>query len=360
MKLKIIDRYILKKFLTTFAFVVLILNTIICVIDYTEKNYKFIDYNVPGQEILKYYLTFIPFITGLVTPITVFIATVLVTASLAVRTEIIAMLSSGMSFRRLMVPYFIGSSMIAIASFYLNGWWLPDLNKFRIGFEIEYLEKPYYYNDRNVHFQLSENDFLYFQRYNNRNHFASKVTLESMEGNKLLRKLTAEKMRWDTTTAKWKLEKWHLRTIKDFGEEYTQGDKIDTLLNLKPEDFSNQYRLNETLTIDELEEYITVLKGRGSDEVAVYEIEKYIRYMLPYAAMILTLIGISVSAEKSRGGTGFKVALGFLIAFVYLILFVLAKAIAEAGSISNTVLAIWMPNIIGLIAGLVLYRFVPR
>lgn len=358
--MKIIDRYILKKFLTTFVFVVLVLVTIIVVIDFTEKNYKFIDYEVPGKEIFKYYMTFIPFIAGLITPITVFIAAVLVTANLAVRTEIIAILSNGISFRRMMFPYFLGASMIAIASFYLNGWWLPDLNKYRIGFEIEYLEKPFYYNKRDVHLQLTPNDFLYFQRYNNRSDMAYKVTLEKMNGQRLEQKMTAEKMKWDSVGRSWQLQNWNRRTIKDFGEEYETGAKLDTTLNIAPEDFDYKYRLNETLTLDELEEYISILKGRGSDEVEVYEIEKYIRYMLPYTALILTLIGISVSAEKSRGGTGFKVALGFLIAFIYLILFVLAKAIAEAGSISNTLLAIWTPNIIGIVAGLVLYRFVPR
>ena len=350
----------MKKFLTTFVFVVLVLVTIIVVIDFTEKNYKFIDNEVPNKEILKYYLTFIPFIAGLITPITVFIAAVLVTANLAVRTEIIAILSNGISFRRMMVPYFLGASMIAIISFYLNGWWLPDLNKIRINFEVEYLEKPFYFSERNVHMQLNATDFLYFQRYNNRSDMAFKVTLERIKEHKLVQKMTAEKMKWDTLTKKWELQNWNRRTIKDFGEDYESGDKLDTLLNIKPEDFAYKYRLNETLTIDELNEYIDILKSRSSDEVEVYEIEKYIRYMLPYAVIILTLIGISVSAEKSRGGTGFKVALGFLIAFIYLIMFVLAKAIAEAGSISNNVLAIWMPNIIGLIAGLILYRFVPR
>ena len=358
--MKILDKYILKKFLTTFVFVVLVLVTIIVVIDFTEKNYKFIDYEVPNKEILKYYLTFIPFIAGLITPITVFIAAVLVTANLAVRTEIIAILSNGISFKRMMFPYFLGASMIAVTSFYLNGYWLPDLNKIRIEFEVEYLEKPFYFNKRDVHMQLNATDFLYFQRYNNRSDMAFKVTLERIKDQKLIQKMTAEKMKWDTLTRRWELQNWNRRTIKDFGEDYEAGDKLDTLLNIKPEDFAYKYRLNETLTIDELNEYIDILKSRSSDEVEVYEIEKYIRYMLPYAVLILTLIGISVSAEKSRGGTGFKVALGFLIAFIYLIMFVLAKAIAEAGSISNNVLAIWMPNIIGLISGLILYRFVPR
>ncbi|MFT7162648.1 MAG: lipopolysaccharide export system permease protein, partial [Bacteroidia bacterium] len=180
------------------------------------------------------------------------------------------------------------------------------------------------------------------------------------KGRKLIQKLTADKMKWDTLTLKWQLQEWNLRTFKDLGETYETGGELDTLLNITPEDFDYKYRLNETFTIDELNEYIAILKTRGSDEVKIFEIEKHIRYMLPYTVIILTLIGISVSAEKSRGGTGFKVALGFLIAFIYLILFVLAKAIAEAGSISNTVLAIWTPNIIGIIAGLILYRFVPR
>lgn len=332
---------------------------IISIIDFTEKNDKFIKNDIPAVQIAYYYATFAPFVASLITPITVFITTVLVTANMAVRTEIIAILSNGVSFRRMMVPYFMGAAIIAVASFYLNGYLIPDANKFRISFEIAYLKKPFYFNEKDIHFKVGEGTYLYLQRYNNQTDVAYRVTLEKLEGNKLKEKLTANKMSWDTTTHRWKMQTWQLRTVNKLGETIEKGSSLDTLINITPEDFDMKYRLYETLTMKELQEYIDLLNSRGADDVQIYEIEKYIRYMMPFTAIILTLMGLTVSAEKSRGGPGFKIALGFLIAFAFIILFILVKAVAEAGSM-HPILAIWLPNLVGLIAGIILYQFVPR
>lgn len=358
--MKLLDKYILKKFLTTFFFVVGMLVLIIVVIDFTDKNEKYIKNDVPIDEILAYYMAFIPWVASLITPITVFIAAVLVTANLAVKTEIVAILSAGISFRRMMVPYFMGAIIITAISFYLNGWLIPDSNKFRIGFEIEYLKKPFHNNEKDIHIKIGDETYLYLQRYNNHADVGFRVTLEKMNGTKLAEKLSAKKMTWDTATNKWKFQSWNLRKIDGFKETYESGLVLDTALNILPIDFDVKYNLNETLTIDELDEYIARQKERGADDVKIYEIEKYIRYMLPFTALILTFMGITVSAEKStRGGAGFKIALGFLIAFVFIIFFILAKAIAESGNL-NPIFAIWVPNMIGTIVGIIMYKFVPR
>lgn len=358
--MKLLDKYILKKFLVTFFFVVALLVTVIVVIDYTEKNEKFVRNNVSTEMIIEYYLSFIPWIANLIAPITVFITSVLVTTGMAAKTEIVAILSGGVSFRRMMVPYLIGATVIAITSFYANGWLIPNSNKHRINFEIEYLKKPFYFNERDIHFKIAETDYLYMERYNNRSEVGYRVTMERIEDKKLKAKLTARKMTWDDSLKTWRLKNWELRTINDFGEDFDKGKSIDTLINLSPEDFENKYQLNETMNLTELNDYIGLLKLRGADDISIYENEKYIRYMLPFTAIILTFMGVSVSAEKStRGGAGFKIALGFLIAFVFIIMFVLVKAIAEAGSM-NPMLAIWIPNIIGGIATIILYRFVPK
>jgi len=358
--LKLIDKYILKKFLTTFIFVVGLLVIIIVVIDFTEKNEKFIKNEVPGVMIFRYYLSFIPWVASLITPITVFITTVLVTTSLAVKTEIVAILAGGISFRRMMMPYLLGASLIALTSFYMNGWLIPDSNKFRINFEVTYLKKPYHHTERDMHFRIAEGDYLYIQRYNNRSEMGFKVTMEHFEGTKLKRKLTAKKIVWDSLSGKWRFDKWQLRIIHNFGETYSRGPSLDTLINILPADFDNKYQLFETMNMNELNDYIDLLKSRGAEDVVIYEIEKYIRYMMPFTAIILTLMGVSVSAEKSnRGGAGFKVALGFLIAFAFIIMFILAKAIAETGS-TNPLIAIWIPNMIGIVIAVVLYRFVPK
>ncbi len=357
--MKKLDWYILKKFLGTFVFVVGGLLAIICVIDFTEKNDDFIKYQVSAQMIGLYYLTFIPFIASLITPITVFIASVFVTAKLAAKTEIIAILASGVSFRRLMVPYIIGACLISAASFVLNSYIIPDTNKFRIAFEIEYLGKPFYFSDRNIHFKIGQNDYIYMDRYNNRNDIGYKVTLEKIEDLKLTEKIHAARVEWDTATAKWKLIQWQKRTLHDGFETLESGRELDTLLNLYPSDFDSKERLWETLTMYELNDYIALQKSRGADDVQVYQIEKYIRYMQPFGVIILMFIGLIVSARKTRRGTGFQIALGFLIAFIFIIMFILSRAIAEANTM-NPVFAVWIPNITFTLVGFLLYNTVPR
>lgn len=346
--------------MTTFLFVVALLVIVIVVIDFTEKNQKFIENEVPTDLIFYYYLSFMPWIANLIAPITVFIATVLVTAGMAGKTEIVAILAGGISFRRMLVPFGVGAVLIALTTFYVNGWLIPNSNKYRIAFEVEYLKKPFYFNERDIHFKTGPEEYLYLQRYNNRSEVGYKVAMEHIIDTELKAKLTAKKMVWNDSSESWTVKNWELRTLKEFGEEYSKGDRLDTVLSITPEDFDNKYQLNETMNLNELNAHINLLKGRGADDVMIYEIEKYIRYMLPFTAIILTLMGVSVSAEKStRGGSGFKIALGFLIAFVFIILFVLVKAIAEAGSM-NPLIAIWIPNMIGGFAALVLYRFVPK
>lgn len=357
--MKKLDWYILKKLLSTFVFVVLLLVLIICVIDFTEKNDDFIKNEVSSEMIRGYYLTFIPYIASLLTPITAFIATVFVTAKMAAKTEIIAMLASGMSFRRMMVPYLIAGILIAIISFYLNSYIIPDANKFRINFELAYLKKPFYFSDRNIHFKIGEETYIYMDRYNNQRDIGYKVTLEKIRDHELLEKISANRIQWDTTNNKWQLISWQKRDILNNKEILTSGVELDTLLNLTPADFDNKERLWETLTLPELYDHIELQRSRGAEDVQIYLIEKYIRFMQPFTVLILMFIGLIVSAKKTRRGTGFQIALGFLIAFVFIIFFILSRAIAEANTM-NPILAVWLPNLTFSMVGLLLYHTIPR
>ncbi|SNT07321.1 lipopolysaccharide export system permease protein [Ekhidna lutea] len=361
--MKKLDWYILKKILITFVFVVGMFEVIICVLDYADKNDDFIKNEVSLNQIYNYYITFIPFIAGLLTPITVFIATVFVTAQLAAKTEIIAILASGVSFRRMLFPYLIAALMIGTASFYLNSYVIPEANKFRIDFEYEYLKDPFYNTDKHIHLKIAERDsledYIYMYRYDVRRDVGSSVTLETVSGTQLVEKVTARQIEWNDETGKWKLKRWQNREIKDREEIITEGDELDTLLNMSPEDFGNKERIWETMTMTELNHYIARQKSRGADDVHIFQVEEYIRYMSPFTVLILMAIGVIVAARKSRQGTGFQIALGFVIAFAFIIAFVLARAIAEAQSM-NTVLAIWMPNIIFATVAVFLYKTVPR
>ncbi len=358
--MKLLDRYILKKFLSAFLFVVLVLIAIIVVIDFTEKNDDFIKRSAGAKAIIfDYYLNFIPYYANLLSPITVFIATVFVTAQLASRTEIIAILSSGVSFRRVMVPYLIGSSIIGALIFYLNGWVIPDANKVRVEFEKKYLKDQFYNVDRNIHRKVAPQLYAYMESYDNTRDVGYRFTLEWIDGTNLKQKLEAERVVWQPGVGKWRLESFKNRTFEGDKETYMAGTYMDTTLNMHPKDFGNNYALQETFTLPELDRFINELKNRGDDGVATYQIEKYVRFTSPFAMIILTLIGVIVSARKARGGVGLQIAIGFVLAFVYILFFIMSKSVAQVGSL-NPILAVWLPNLIFSVIGVVMYFTVPR
>ena len=358
--MKKIDWYILKQFLYTFFYVVIILCFVIAVIDYAEKNDKFIKHNLSFEEIRNYYFSFIPFIASLITPITAFVATVYVTANLSIRSEIIALLSSGFSLKRIMLPYLYGGIIIAIMSFLLNGWILPKANKSRVNFEVSYIKNPYYFSKNNVHFKISDETYLYLERYDNNLEVGNNVSIEKFTNNLLKERLIGRQLVWDSEDKIWEIKSWQLRILNgDGNEEITSGLQLDTALLINPSDFDNNYKPNETLTLTELNKYIDLLKLRGSDSVVLYEIEKYIRYTQPFTILILILIGVIVSSRKSRQGTGILITLGFLFAFSFIIFFVMSRAFAENGSL-NPLFAIWIPNLVFILIGIIMYRIIPR
>lgn len=357
--MKLIDKYILKKFLTSFIFVVFIIVLIIVVIDITEKIGDFTDKNVPMSRIFQYYLDFIPWITNLISPITVFIATVFVTANMASHTEIVPMLATGISFRRLLVPYFLGALIVALVSFYFNGWVIPQANKSRRAFEIEYIEAKYYFNKNNFHIQISPEKYLYLNRYVNNNNTGYTFTLEEIKDQKLLKKLSATHINWVADSNKWLVRNWSQRELQDDGELITFGDSLLMDLVIHPKDFQSQHRLWETLSNPELDEKINEIESRGLEGVEVYEVEKYFRYTMPFTVFVLVFIGVIVSSRKTRGGTGLQIALGFIISFIFIIFVITSRGIGEGGIISPAV-AVWIPNVVFSGVGLLMYRYVPR
>ncbi len=201
-----------------------------------------------------------------------------------------------MSFTRMMWPYFVGALVIGMLSFYLNGWVIPNANKYRVNFEVTYLKRPFYFNETDIHFKVGDDLYAYLFRYNNRIDRGYKFTLEKFDGNRLYQKLTSNTIAWDTSTYKWRLENWQLRTFNGFEELVEEGTKMDTTLTIRPSDFDNNAGLESALTIDELNAHIGLLQLRGADDVEIYLIEKYIRYMIPFTTLILTFIGLIVSA----------------------------------------------------------------
>jgi len=357
--MKILDWYILKKFLKSYLFVVFVIELVVVIIHITEQNENYIRHELSFSQIFGYYMDYIPYIAGMITPITIFITVVFMTSQLAQHSEIIAMLSSGVSFPRLMRPYMMGALIIALLSFYFGGWVIPNGNKERVAFELQYIKGAYHFAERNIHIKIAPTTLLYLQSYNVGNNVGYKPTLETIEDGVLINKLEASRMEWQKDTEKWKLRTWKMREIKGMEEIFSYGKMLDTTLQIHPKDFASDYSRFETLTMNELYDYIDQLKLRGADDIEVYEIEKYIRYTSPFAALILTFIGLGVSARKARGGAGFQIALGFLLAFIYIIFFIFSRTSAEAGSIAP-IIAIWIPNIIFTIIGVIIYQTVPR
>lgn len=393
--MKLLDRYILRQFLSTYVFVVALLLAVITVIDLTEKTDKYAKAQLGFIEILGYYGNFLPWIAGLITPITVFIATVYVTAKMAGHTEIVAILSSGVSFRRLLLPYFIGASLIAGVSFWLNGWIIPNSNKSRLAFEMEYLKpKGNNASHKNIHMQVSKNIYLYLQSYNANSDKGYQLTLERFKNRKLIEKLTAKRIEWDTTKNKWTLYDWDIVEINEIFEpaslktDSTGQDSLasradtlvtpvldthisrndisvekprtlDTTLAIHPNEFDNDYRKYDGLTLTELNKYIKTLKSRGSAGIDVYEVEKYTRFASPFSIFILTFMGVIVSSRKSRGGTGSQIALGFALSFIFILFFMMFRTFAEAGTLPPAI-SVWIPAIIFGAISAVMYKYVPR
>ncbi|RVU25992.1 YjgP/YjgQ family permease [Sandaracinomonas limnophila] len=358
--MKILDWYILKKFLKTYVFAVLIIVVIIMVIDYTEKIDDFIRKEAPLRAILvEYYLNFIPYWANYISPLMVFIATVFFTANLAAKTEIIAILSSGVSFFRLMRPYIIGSTAIAVATFVMVGWIVPMANKVRVPFEHKYINGAYYFDKRDIHIKIAPDVYAYLESYDNSLKTGYRFSLEKIKGTDIQIKLMADRITWDSTRNKWQFHDYRIRFEEPGNKRVAFGSQIDSTLNLFPKDFENKHLLHETFTLPELERHIDLVKSRGADGVEVYLIEKYLRFANPFSVIILTVIGFLVSARKSRGGVGFQIALGFTLAFVYILFFMMSKGIAEGGGMPP-LLAVWLPNLIFSGIGVVLYYTIPR
>ncbi len=357
--MKLLDKLIIKDFLKTYVFVVLMLILIVLVLDFTEKNDAYIRNNVPSREVLKYMGNYGLYLNNLLTPITVFISVIFITSKMAGRTEIIAILSSGVSFPRLLRPFIFAAMMIGGISFLLNGWVLPVATKGVTEFKLTYLEKTRTTTDPNIHIKVGADSYAYLSRFYKSGNTGYAFTLETIRDGELINKISADRIVWDTAKHEWTMINWRLRELKDKKEEYTVGEKLDTALTITPADFDLPPNHHETLKLPELSRQIRILEERGADNVAFYKIERYVRFMSPFAAIILTFIGVIMSARKTRGGSGFQIAMGFLLAFVYILLFILSRTFAENGA-TYPILAVWLPNIVFALTGLVLYKTVPR
>lgn len=362
LKPKILDRYIVKKFLMTFLIALLFIILIVIIFDISEKIEKFVEHEVPLKTIIfDYYVNFIPYFINMFSPLFVFITVIFFTSRMAANSEIIAILSGGVSYHRMMVPYMVSAALIALLSLGLNLFIIPRSNATRVDFETKYIDQHVTkYKRNNVHYQIAPGQFVYVQSFSAYNNTAYKFTLETIEDGRMVSKLTAESAVWDST-----LDGWHLRRyfIRDYGtgleDKVRCGDQMDTVIALKLSDFYRNQKTVETLTQKDLNELIATQKMRGDSNVMFAQIEKNRRMTLPFSAFILTIMAVALTSRKKRGGIGLNLALGIGLAFLYILFLKFSEMFVFTGTMSAG-LALWLPNFVYILIAAVLYRRAPK
>lgn len=361
--MKILDRYIIRNFLGTFFFILAIIMSIAMVFDVSEKIDDFLKNNVPLTEILfTYYLNFVIYYGNLFSALLIFIAVIFFTSKLANRTEFIAILSSGVSFKRMLLPYFLAATALVIVSLYLNHFLIPQANQQRLEFERKYVGSGYTPDRHNVHREISPGTIAYFQVYSPHNGSGYKFSLEhwNSEG-KLLSKLISERAEFDSTSGKWKIHNYYERHFNYNGIEETihSGNLKDTLIELTPKELEFKTDYAAALPYQQLKAFIAREKQRGSDSVTYYEIELYQRTSYPFATYVLTLIAVSIASRKVRGGLGLNLVFGFIVVFIYIFSMRMATVGATNAGL-DPMIAVWIPNLIFGIVGAFIYRVAPK
>lgn len=358
--LKKIDIYIIKKFLGTFFFAISLLIVIVIIFDISEKIDDFIEKEAPLTDIIfSYYLNFIPYFINLFSYLFTFIAVIFFTSKMAADSEIVAILGSGVSFWRFLRPYLIAATVLGLMSFYLANFLIPRTNKTMMIFEKTYLKNPYRNRDYNMHMQIKPGTFVYLESYNNETNTGFKFSLEKFQSNKLVYKLNSNRILWDSVSGLWKIKDYYIRTFDGMDETLRKGKELDTLINLDPREFTFILEDLKTLNYFELRAFIEKEKLKGSEKIKEYEVDKQKRIAFPFATIILTMIGVSLSSRKVRGGIGMHLGLGIALTFGFILFQQISTVFATHGDL-NPALAVWLPNIIFGVLALFLLRIAPK
>ncbi|MDD5506907.1 MAG: LptF/LptG family permease [Bacteroidales bacterium] len=358
--MRTIDYYIIKKFLGTFFYAIALLIVIVIVFDLSEKIDNFLKTKPSVYEIFfSYYLNFIPYFVNLFVYLFTFISVIFFTSKMASNTEIIAILSNGISFGRLLRPYFIAAVFLALMSFVLANFVIPITNRKLQAFEDRYLHNPRSNRDTDIHMKLDPQTYTYVESFNAANNIGYKFSLEKISDSGLYYKLTSEKVQWDSTSGAWKAQNYYLREFKGEDHIIEKGKEIDLAIGLKPEDFTIKKDDLKTMNFIRLNEFIKEERMKGSKNVNTFLIEKYKRVADPFATLILTFIGVAVSSRKVRGGIGMHLGIGITITFAYILFLQISTVFATMGNLSP-IIAAWIPNIIFGLMALFMIRVAPK
>jgi len=362
--LKKLDLYIIKKFLGAFFFTVLLFIIISIVVDMSEKLDDFMEGEVPFNDIVfGYYLNFIPWIVFLLSPVFIFISVIFFTSQLAYRSEIIASLSAGISFYRiLLVPYAIGALILFGIQYGANHYLVPISNQNRIDFELEFFSKKKSKRlgtQKDLHLQVGEDLYLFMGSYDRKDSIGVNFTLEKVVNNELIEKVNARRIRWRPKTKTWELGSYTMRTMNGEQETFKKGTRLDTTFAFLPKDLTTQTYLKEAMTTPRLKEYIKKQEAKGASDVEALKVEKFRRTSVPFATFILTVIGFALASRKVRGGMGLHVLLGFGLSAAYVLMMQFSTTFAINGNLSPF-LSVWIPNILFGVLSIYLLKLAPK
>lgn len=359
--IKRLDWYIIKKFLGTYVFAIALIISIAVVFDFNEKMDKFMERDAPWSAIVfDYYLNFVPYFANLFSPLFVFIAVIFFTSKLAENSEIIAMFSTGMSFKRMMRPYMISAAIIALTTFALGSYIIPKGSVTRLNFEDKYVKKKKTTYVHNVQLEVDSGVIAYIDNYQDYNKTGNRFSLDKFVDKKLVSHLTARTITYDTTSVnKWIIKDYMIRDLDGLKETITKGDRIDSIIQMEPTDFMIMRNQQEMLTSPQLSTYIEKQKKRGFANIKEFEIEYHKRIAMSFASFILTIIGVSLSSKKTKGGMGLHLGIGLGLSFSYILFQTVASTFAVNGNMPPVV-AMWIPNLLYALIAFYLYRKAPK
>lgn len=361
--IKLLDGYIIRKFIGTYIYSIILIISISIVFDVNENLAKFTTYHAPLRAIVfDYYANFIPYFANLFSPLFVFIAVIFFTSKLAGNSEIIAMLACGMSFKRLLRPYMISAALISVLNFYLGAYIIPQGTVIRHNFESLYKNSKKNTSASNVQLQVGKGVIAYINQYDDKHKTGYGFSLDKFENKKLVSHMTANVIKYDTISDsryRWKAINYKIRTLKGMREHITSGMEIDTTVMMEPMDLVFSKGQQETFTSPELKRYISKQKDRGSGNVVQYEVEYHKRIATSFASFILTIIGLSLSSRKRKGGMGLYLGIGMALSFSYILLQTVCSTFAINAN-TPPVLAAWIPNILYSFIAYYCYRKAPN
>ena len=361
--LKILDWYIIKKFIGTYFYSIALIISISIVFDINENLAKFTQYHAPLKAIVvDYYMNFVPYFANLFSPLFVFIAVIFFTSKLAGNSEVISMLAAGVSFKRLMRPYMLSATLISVMTFFLGAYVIPKGTIVRQNFETMYKNKKKNTSAENVQLQVGKGVIAYIQHYDNNLKKGYGFCLDKFEDKKLVSHMTASEIQYDTISDSkyhWKARNWRIRQLKGMRETITSGSVKDTTIMMEPTDLVFSKGQQETFTSPQLKEYISKQIDRGSGNVVQYEVEYHKRIATSFASFILTTIGLSLSSRKRKGGMGMYLGIGLALSFTYIMLQTVSSTFAIQAD-TPPMLAAWIPNIIFTVVAYFCYRKAPN